>query len=100
MTCCQRYLKVIYFVVLNSVACAEGQIGCFLQTGLFATAISDCIITVTELEKILTLEKRDLNYSLSQVVPSWITVLNRKRSLAIRRIHVFLLSSVSDLGSF
>lgn len=57
----------------------------FLQTGLFATAVSDCIITVTELEKILTLEKADLNYSLSQVVPSWIAVLNRKRSLAMWR---------------
>lgn len=35
----------------------------FLQTGLSATAVFHYIITVTELEKVLALEKRDQNCS-------------------------------------
>lgn len=55
----------------------------FLQTGLSATTIFYYIITVTEFEKILLWRKGIEIALLCHLVPYWIIVLDRKRSVAM-----------------
>lgn len=74
----------------------------FLQTGLSATTVFYYIITVTEFEKILALEKRDHNCSVRSLFGSildycfeWQKIMSNVKCMVI-----FPLRSVSYVESF